>query len=99
RPPCSTLLPYTTLFRSMVAALGGPGDVLERPDAWLAQAPVQRAVPALVEGHATAIDVRALGQVVVSLGGGRRFPGQQLDHTVGLDRKSTRLNSSHVKNL
>src|SRR5207247_6488455 len=26
RPPRSTLFPYTTLFRSGAAALGGPGD-------------------------------------------------------------------------
>ena len=31
-----------------------------------------------------ALDVRALGQVVVELGGGRKYPGQALDHAVGL---------------
>ena len=77
-------------FARMVAALGGPGDVLERPDAWLPQAPVQRAVPALTEGYAATIDVRALGEAVVGLGGGRRYPGQALDHAVGLSDVSGR---------
>ena len=71
-------------FARMVAALGGPNDVLERPEAYLAQAPVQRAVLASADGYVAALDVRALGQVVVELGGGRKCPGQALDHAVGL---------------
>jgi thymidine phosphorylase len=71
-------------FARMVAALGGPTDLLERPGAWLAAAPVQQAVLADREGHVAALDVRALGQVVVELGGGRSHPGQALDHAVGL---------------
>ena len=69
-------------FARMVAALGGPPDVLH--DAGLAAAPVQRAVPALRAGHVAAIDVRALGLVVVGLGGGRRKPGDAVDPRVGL---------------
>lgn len=71
-------------FARMVAALGGPTDVLERPEAYLPQAPVQRAVLASADGYVATLDVRALGQVVVELGGGRKHPGQALDHAVGL---------------
>jgi len=71
-------------FERMVAALGGPRNILDRPQIHLPQAPVQRAVPASGEGYVTAVDVRALGQVVVDLGGGRSQPGQSLDHAVGL---------------
>lgn len=71
-------------FARMVSALGGPSDLLERPDAHLAKAPVQRAVLARGPGHVAAVDVRALGQAVVNLGGGRTQPGQALDHAVGL---------------
>ncbi|MDE3072948.1 MAG: thymidine phosphorylase [Pseudomonadota bacterium] len=71
-------------FARMVSALGGPNDLLERPDAHLARAPVQRAVMASGSGHVAAVDVRALGQAVVALGGGRTRPGQPLDHAVGL---------------
>ncbi|MEO7067117.1 MAG: thymidine phosphorylase [Rhodanobacter sp.] len=71
-------------FGRMIAALGGPSDLLERPDTYLATAPIQRAVLASVSGYVAAIDVRALGQVVVDLGGGRTHPAQVLDHAVGL---------------
>ncbi|MFA6985400.1 MAG: thymidine phosphorylase [Arenimonas sp.] len=71
-------------FARMVAALGGPKDLLERPEAHLPRAPVQRAVLAVRGGHVTALDVRALGMAVVQLGGGRIVPEQTLDHAVGL---------------
>ena len=72
-------------FARMVVALGGPHDLLERPDACLPYAPVQRTVLAPPGSmYISAVDVRALGQVVVKLGGGRSHPGQELDHAVGL---------------
>ncbi|MGS1121563.1 thymidine phosphorylase [Rhodanobacter sp. FW102-FHT14D06] len=71
-------------FARMVSALGGPPDLLERPDAYLETAPIRRVVTAFASGHVTAVDVRALGQVVVDLGGGRTRPGQAIDHAVGL---------------
>jgi thymidine phosphorylase len=71
-------------FARMVAALGGPSDVLRAPR--LAPAPVVIDVPAERGGFVGAIDVRALGLVVVALGGGRSRPGQALDLRVGLDR-------------
>jgi len=69
-------------FARMVAALGGPRDVLRAPG--LATAPVQRDVPAPHAGHVAQIDVRALGMVVVALGGGRRHGGERIDPRVGL---------------
>lgn len=71
-------------FARMVAALGGPKDLLERPEAHLPRAPVQRAVLATQGGHVAALDVRALGMAIVQLGGGRIVPEQTLDHAVGL---------------
>jgi thymidine phosphorylase len=68
-------------FARMVAALGGPADVLR--DARLPAAPVQRPVPALQAGVVTAIDVRAVGLAVVALGGGRRRNGDMVDPRVG----------------
>jgi thymidine phosphorylase len=73
-------------FGRMVAGLGGPSDLLERPEAHLPRAPVTRAVEAAREGVVTAIDVRALGLAVVELGGGRRRAGDGIDPRVGLDR-------------
>src|SRR5690349_24265470 len=65
RPPRSTLFPYTTLFRSLLAGRGGQDRQLHDP-----------------RRHA----------------GRRRRRGLRQDRQAdGLDRKSTRLNSSHVE--
>ncbi|MDQ2987734.1 MAG: thymidine phosphorylase, partial [Pseudomonadota bacterium] len=64
--------------------LGGPADLLERPDAYLEQAPIIVPVPSLQAGFATATDCRSLGLAVVSLGGGRRRPEDPIDFAVGL---------------
>jgi thymidine phosphorylase len=66
-------------FSRMVACLGGPRDLLERPGAYLAQAPVVRDVPAPRGGFVSAIDTRAIGLAVVALGGGRTAPDQAID--------------------
>jgi thymidine phosphorylase len=71
-------------FARMVAALGGPTDVLERADALLPQAPVQRPLAALRDGAVAAMDTRAIGLVVVALGGGRARAGDVIDARVGL---------------
>jgi thymidine phosphorylase len=72
-------------FARMVTALGGPADLMEKPDAYLEQAPVIVPVPAPASGYATATDCRALGLAVVSLGGGRVRPQDAIDFAVGLD--------------
>ena len=71
-------------FSRMVFALGGPADLVERPDAYLEQAPIIVPVPALQAGFASTVDCRALGLAVVSLGGGRRRPEDAIDFAVGL---------------
>jgi thymidine phosphorylase len=73
-------------FARMVAGLGGPADLLERPDAYLTPAPVVHDVPAPRDGWIAGIDTRALGLAVVALGGGRTHPDQHVDPRVGLDR-------------
>jgi thymidine phosphorylase len=71
-------------FARMVAALGGPANLLERPDAHLMAAPVTVAVHAPRAGIVSAVDTRALGMTVVALGGGRTRSDQAIDHAVGL---------------
>ena len=71
-------------FARMVAALGGPTDLLERPQAHLAAAPVVVPVPAVGAGVLGTVDTRAIGLAVVQLGGGRRKPGDPIDWRVGL---------------
>ncbi|WP_163577176.1 thymidine phosphorylase [Halomonas faecis] len=71
-------------FARMVAGLGGPHDLLERPDSHLPEAPVKLAVTAERAGIVQSMDTRALGLAVVTLGGGRRSPGEAIDPAVGL---------------
>jgi thymidine phosphorylase len=61
-------------------------DLLERPGHYLAPAPVVVEVPAPRGGYVAGSDTRALGLVVVALGGGRTRPGAPIDPRVGLDR-------------
>lgn len=72
------------IFGRMIASLGGPIDFVEKPDEYLPQAALQIAVPAAQNGFIVGIDTRALGMAVVSLGGGRRKPGDALDYAVGM---------------
>ena len=71
-------------FARMVAALGGPKDLLDQPAKYLKSAPVQIEVYAAKKGTVAAIDTRALGLAVIGLGGGRRVPSDSIDHRVGL---------------
>jgi thymidine phosphorylase len=72
------------VFGRMVAALGGPADLLENADRHLAPAPIIRAVMPAVPGKVASIDTRALGLAVVALGGGRARPDDPIDPAVGL---------------
>jgi thymidine phosphorylase len=71
-------------FARMVVALGGPPDLLERPERHLPEAPVRRAVHLERSGFVAAVDARALGLAVVGLGGGRRRVTDRVDPRVGL---------------
>jgi thymidine phosphorylase len=71
-------------FAAMVAALGGPSDLLEAPDRHLAAAPISRAAEPDRAGVVTAMDCRAVGLVVTGLGGNRRREDDVIDPSVGL---------------
>jgi len=71
-------------FARMVAALGGPADLVECPDRHLPQAPVRLPVAPARAGTITQVDARALGLLVVRLGGGRQRAEDSIDHAVGL---------------
>ena len=72
-------------FGRMAAALGGPIDLVDRPAAHLASAPVTLPVFADRSGVVSSVATRALGLAVVALGGGRTRPEDGIDHTVGLE--------------
>ena len=71
-------------FGQMAAALGGPADVVERPEKYLATAPIIRPVHASTSGRIARVDTRALGLAVVALGGGRTRAADAIDPAVGL---------------
>jgi thymidine phosphorylase len=71
-------------FAHMVAELGGPADLLERPDDHLPHAPVTREVAPARDGVVAGVDVRAVGLAIIDLGGGRRREDDAIDHAVGL---------------
>src|SRR5688572_31355178 len=85
RPPRSTLFPYTTLFRSGVVGVvpGGDGDriVVDR----VHDEPLVRRRPVRVLLRAAQSSVRDVDE--------RVRDGER--DALGIDRKSTRLNSSH----
>src|SRR3712207_6968462 len=81
RPPRSTLFPYTTLFRSPAAAAG---QLVRRGHAAPGAALRRRPAGGFGRGGAGPAAGRAAG-------GGRFRPASP-----GVDRKSTRLNSSHA---
>ncbi|OVZ75636.1 thymidine phosphorylase [Yersinia intermedia] len=72
------------LFGRMVAAQKGPSDFVERYDSYLPVATLSKPVFAERAGIVTAMDTRALGMAVVSLGGGRRRATDSIDYSVGI---------------
>ncbi len=77
-------------FQRMVAGLGGPKDLIEKPSKHLGTAPFIKTIAAEESGIVTAIDTRALGLAVIELGGGRRRVDDKIDHSVGLTRLAGR---------
>ncbi len=71
-------------FARMVQALGGPADFCERPEQYLAAAPVQREVRAPRAGWVCAMATRDIGLLVIALGGGRHLASDAIDPRVGL---------------
>lgn len=70
-------------FGLMIRALGGPADFVDRPGAYLAEAPAVLAVPAGRNGYLASCETRDLGISVIALGGGRTRPDDRIDHRVG----------------
>ncbi len=70
-------------FARMVSELGGPSDLMERPEAYLEAATIVRPIYSKGEGSVIAIDTRAVGVAVVALGGGRVRAVDPVDPAVG----------------
>lgn len=70
-------------FSSMVASQGGPSDLVENPDRYLAKASVIRPVPAPRSGLLVGVNARAIGEAIVNLGGGRKRLDDVIDASTG----------------
>src|SRR5690606_41666027 len=88
RPLLATLCPYTTLFRSM-EALGARGQLVTGGSPLEYEG--KRVAP---DGVITDIAASELKELV---SGYSIVKAKDYDEAVQIDRKSTRLNSSHVK--
>ena len=71
-------------FAQMVVEQGGPSDFVERESDYLPAADIVRPVVCEQGGRVQSIDLRALGNAVVQLGGGRVRSEDTVDHSVGL---------------
>lgn len=71
-------------FARMVRALGGRGELIDKPERHLPRAPFEWPVDPSHAGMVAKIDARALGLAIVELGGGRRGAKDRVDYTVGL---------------
>src|SRR3712207_6866144 len=88
RPPRSTLFPYTTLFRSPCSSPCGRGEVLSDESSHNHGAGIRRSeVRSLARTESPASNGGALTEVL---------DHHQICTAVVVDRKSTRLNSSHA---
>lgn len=72
-------------FGKMIAGLGGPADFVENYDNYLEKAEIIKPVYAMETGVVSAMDTRAIGMAVVSMGGGRRVATDEIDYAVGFD--------------
>ena len=71
------------VFNRMVAALGGPPDFAGGFRRHLPAAAVLRPVPAGGAGYLAEVDAFAVGNAIITLGGGRRKQDDRLDLSVG----------------
>src|SRR3989442_8654344 len=93
RPPRSTLFPYTTLFRSHVMAKDENGQMQRFSAEW--------ASPNRLSQQSVGKDTLKPGDRLVISGSPARNASERKLHLKQIerpaDRKSTRLNSSHVR--
>src|SRR3712207_7534716 len=93
RPPRSTLFPYTTLFRSFVE--GEARAFFRRYNYSEVRTPVFEEAQLFVRSVGEASDIVRKEMFVFEDKGGREL-ALRPEGTAGVDRKSTRLNSSHA---
>ena len=81
-------------LKDVIAAQGGNPSVLDRFEL-LPNATGAREISSPRSGYVSAIDAEYIGLASSMIGAGRDTKEDAIDPAVGVDRKSTRLNSSH----
>jgi thymidine phosphorylase len=74
------------VFSEMIAALGGPSNLLTAPWGSMKKAKVTLDIIAPSKGVITAMQTRDIGMAIVGMKGGRTANGQAIDHSVGFDQ-------------
>ena len=80
-------------FAAMVAALGGPADLLVNPNSYLERAQVIAPVYSYEPGYIASMDCHKIGMTLVRLGAGRAQPEDKIDFAVGIS------NVAHVGDI
>jgi len=73
-------------FEHMIAALGGPKDILTSFNNKAPKAPYKEDVFCLTKGIVKSINTRKLGMLLIELGGGRKQISDKIDFSVGLEK-------------
>jgi len=73
-----------SIFGKMIYELGGPIDLLEKPNKHLNPMPIISPVKSKASGYISEIDVRAVGLSMIHLKAGRTKSTDPIDHGVGL---------------
>ena len=71
-------------FARMVTALGGPADLMDKPEKYLKPAPFIKDFYPVQKDMVSALDLRAIGVGIIEMGGGRARPSDVIDPSVGL---------------
>ncbi len=71
-------------FSQMVYQLGGPIDLIEKPNKYLNNSSKEIDIFHQIPGYVSEINTRNLGLVIMQLGGGRKKSSDKIDHSVGL---------------
>lgn len=74
------------IFAKMVAAHGGPTDIIEKPENHFKPAPFVAAVYPDKPGYISQMACREIGLAIIELGGGRRKASDDVDHQVGFSQ-------------
>ena len=73
-----------SIFGKMITELGGPSDLMERPEKHLKPMPVITPIQSNSSGFISEIDARAIGLSMIHLKAGRTKSSDAVDHGVGL---------------